>query len=67
MTIEKAIELLKIEYELAVQSEYVRKPIAYALGQVLVKAESEEQPKKKLKITTNTGEQVSFDDIDWRA
>lgn len=34
MTIEKAIELLKAEYERAKEMEYVQKPLAWALFQV---------------------------------
>ena len=34
MTLEKAIELLKSEYEWAKSQEFVRKPLAYALYQV---------------------------------
>lgn len=34
MTLEKAITLLKAEYERATKLEYVRKPLAYALFRV---------------------------------
>ncbi len=39
MTLEKAIELLKAEYERAKTLEYVRNPLAYALYQVWKKAD----------------------------
>jgi hypothetical protein len=41
MTLEKAIELLKTEYEKASESNYVYNPLAYALYQVWKIADSE--------------------------
>jgi hypothetical protein len=40
MTLEKAIELLKAEYERAKDLEYVRKPLAWALFKVWRKADT---------------------------
>ena len=39
MTLEQAIEMLKIEYERAQKLKYVQKPLAYALYQVWKKAD----------------------------
>lgn len=39
MTLEKAIELLKVEYEVAKQLEWVHNPLAFALYQVWKKAD----------------------------
>ncbi len=46
MTIEKAITLVRKEYENAKKSSFVQKPLAWALYQVWKKADSE-QPKEK--------------------
>ena len=40
MTLDKAIELLKEEYEHAKKIEYIKKPLAYALYQVWKKADA---------------------------
>ncbi len=39
MTLEEAIEMLKTEYEKAMNQEYINKPLAYALYQVWKKAD----------------------------
>ena len=44
MTLEKAIELLKSEYEWAKNQKFVRNPLAYALYQVW-KVANNEPPK----------------------
>lgn len=43
MTLEKAIELLKAEYERAKKLEYVHKPLAWALFQVWKKVDAKEK------------------------
>lgn len=40
MTLEKAIEMLREEYERALKMEYVKKPLAWALFQVWKKVDS---------------------------
>lgn len=45
MTLEKAIELLKSEYEWAKRQEFVRNPLAYALYRVW-KVADHESPKE---------------------
>ena len=40
MTLEKAIEILKAEYERALKLEWVHNPIAYALYQTWKKADN---------------------------
>lgn len=62
MTIEKAIELLKDEYEMSKQLEFIKNPLAYALYQVWKKADTEERNKrseetmKKISTVTYTVE-----------
>lgn len=46
MTIEEAKELLDVEYERALQLDYVQKPLAYALHQVWKKADKERRGKR---------------------
>ena len=43
MTLEKAIEMLRKEYERAKNMEYVMKPLAWALYQVWKKADEEKK------------------------
>lgn len=45
MTLEKAIELLRREYERAKNMDYVKKPLAWALFQVWKKADAEREGK----------------------
>lgn len=46
MTLEKAIKMLKDEYEWAKTKSWIRNPLAYALYQVW-KAADREQPKEE--------------------
>ena len=50
MSIEKAIELLRIEYQKALKCGYVRNPVAYALYKVWRQADS--TPVKKARKAT---------------
>lgn len=42
MTLEKAIELIKTEFEKANKSEQIKNPLAYAIYQVWKKADKKE-------------------------
>lgn len=46
MTLDRAIKMLKDEYENALESEYVNKPLAYALFQVWKAADRAEKNRR---------------------